>query len=72
MSDYYPLLFEPVLKYYLWGGRNFQKLGRELPENTEVAESWEIAAHKDGMSIVLNGKYKGQTLGDLFSELGEC
>jgi mannose-6-phosphate isomerase len=71
MSDFYPLLFEPVLKHYLWGGRNLEKLGRDLPGNTKVAESWEIAAHKDGMSIVLNGKYKGQTLGNLFSKLGE-
>jgi mannose-6-phosphate isomerase len=70
MSDFYPLLFEPVLKHYLWGGRNLEKLGRDLPENTKVAESWEIAAHKDGMSIISNGKYKDQTLGDLFSDLG--
>ncbi len=71
MSDFYPFLFDPLLKHYLWGGRNLEKLGRELPENTKVAESWEIAAHKDGMSIIKNGEYKGQTLGDLFSELGE-
>jgi len=70
MSDYYPLLFEPVLKHYLWGGRNLEKLGRDLPENTIVAESWEIAAHNGGMSIIKNGKFKGQTLDDLLISLG--
>lgn len=40
----YPFLFQPVLKDYLWGGRNLERiLGRPLPEG-RVAESWEIAA----------------------------
>jgi len=71
MPDYYPLFFKPVLKHYIWGGRNFKKLGRNLPKNMKVAESWEIAAHKDGMSTIKNGKYKGQTLADLLLKLGE-
>ena len=41
----YPLLFRPVLKDYLWGGRNLEtRLGRRLPAEGVVAESWEIAA----------------------------
>jgi len=71
MPDFYPMTFEPVLKHYIWGGRNLEKLGRELPKNEKIAESWEIAAHKDGMSIVKNGFYSGQTLADLLLELGE-
>ena len=27
----YPMLFEPVLKDYIWGGRTLETLGRELP-----------------------------------------
>jgi len=65
------MFFNPVLKNYLWGGRNLLKLGRELPDDEPVAESWEIAAHKDGMSVVLNGTYAGRTLQQLLDLMGE-
>lgn len=71
MADLYPLIFEPVLKNYVWGGRNLEKLGRELPGDSKVAESWEIAAHEDGMVVVKNGSYAGKELGELLEILGE-
>jgi len=70
MPDLYPLFFTPVLKHYPWGGRNLEKLGRNLPEGKRVAESWEIAAHADGMSVVKNGAYTGKTLPELITILG--
>lgn len=66
----YPLLFEPVLKDYIWGGRNLEKLGRRLPPGSVIAESWEIAAHKDGTTRVVNGRFQGKLLTDLLTELG--
>lgn len=66
----YPLLFEPVLKDYIWGGRNLEKLGRRLPPDGVIAESWEIAAHKDGTTRVANGRFQGKLLTDLLTELG--
>ena len=68
---YYPLFFSQVLKNYMWGGYNLAKLGRVLPDSQPVAESWEIAAHNDGMSIVTNGVYTGCTLQDLLELMGE-
>lgn len=65
----YPLKFKPVYKDYIWGGRNFEKLGKVLPEGI-VAESWEISCHPDGTSIVSNGEYEGMLLPDLISKLG--
>jgi mannose-6-phosphate isomerase len=66
----YPLLFEPVLKDYVWGGRNLERLyGRPLPEGI-TAESWEIAAHEDGTTRVSNGVYAGKLLTELQAELG--
>ncbi|MCD4752627.1 MAG: class I mannose-6-phosphate isomerase [Anaerolineaceae bacterium] len=65
----YPLLFEPVLKEAIWGGRNLENYGRILPPG-KTAESWEIAAHKNGSSIVLNGLHQGKSLADLTTELG--
>jgi mannose-6-phosphate isomerase len=67
----YPMLFTPVLKDYLWGGRSLEtKLGRTLPADGVVAESWEIAAHEDGASLVENGPYAGRTLTQVHAELG--
>ena len=66
----YPLLFEPVLKDYIWGGRNLEKLGRKLPPEGVIAESWEIAGHKDGTTRVVNGRFAGKLLTELHEELG--
>lgn len=63
---FYPLKFIPVYKDYIWGGRNLEKLGKKLPEGI-VAESWEVAAHRDGVSIVANGSFKGMSLSRLFN-----
>lgn len=70
MKHFYPLLFEPVLKSYLWGGRNLAGIGRALPPAGIVAESWEIAGHADGDTAVINGPYAGLTLTELHAELG--
>lgn len=65
----YPLKFKPVYKDYVWGGRNFEKLGKQLPEGI-VAESWEVSCHKNGTSIIANGEYAGVTLPNLIRLLG--
>ncbi len=70
--SYSPLLFTPVLKDYIWGGRNLETiLRRSLPASTPIAESWEIAGHPDGDCTVLDGDYAGTTLSDLTNQLGE-
>jgi mannose-6-phosphate isomerase len=66
----YPLTFQPVLKDYIWGGRNLERLyGRDLPPGA-IAESWEIAAHVDGTAVVDNGPHAGKPLTQLHGELG--
>lgn len=67
----YPLLFDPVLKSYMWGGRNLADLlDRPLPHGQNIAESWEIAAHADGDCLISNGCHAGRTLSSLQTELG--
>lgn len=67
----YPMIFTPVLKDYIWGGRNLEtKLGRALPAGGVIAESWEIAGHQDGVSLVENGPYAGWPLTELHRALG--
>ncbi len=71
MTQLYPLTSTPVLQDYIWGGRNLERLfGRKLPPDTDIAESWEIAAHPDGASIIANGPFAGISLIDLQQQLG--
>lgn len=66
----YPLTFRPVFKDYPWGGRNLAtQLGREIPDGI-VAESWDIAAHQNGSSVVRDGDLQGLTLPDVLDEWG--
>ena len=68
----YPLTFDPAFKDYPWGGRNLEtKLGRTLPDGI-VAESWDIAAHPNGSSVVNNGPLKGKSLPEVQKLLGEA
>lgn len=57
-----PLKMKPVFKEYLWGGDALKRVyGKDIPSNT-TSESWEIAMHKNGESIVANGAFEGQPL----------
>jgi mannose-6-phosphate isomerase len=67
----YPLKFHPVYKDYLWGGRNLERLGKKLPDGI-VAESWEVSAHPDGVSLITNGEYAGSTLPDYLRRFGRA
>jgi mannose-6-phosphate isomerase len=69
MTELYPMTFAPVLKDYIWGGRRLEQLGRPLPPGI-IAESWEIAAHEDGVTAVTNGRYAGKLLTEVQAELG--
>ena len=60
-SPLYPLKFDPVYKAYLWGGSRIAETYRpNLPPGI-YAESWEISDHDDGMSVISNGPWRGQT-----------
>lgn len=66
----YPLKFKPLYKDYVWGGRNLEVLGKTLPDEGIVAESWEIACHKNGSSVIANGEFEGVSLPDLIQQYG--
>lgn len=65
----YPLKFRPVYKETIWGGRNLEKLGKNLPEGN-IAESWELSCHPDGVSEIANGEFEGMSLPELVSRYG--
>ncbi|MFO7936849.1 MAG: type I phosphomannose isomerase catalytic subunit [Kiritimatiellia bacterium] len=63
-----PLVFKPVYKNYLWGGTGIAELYRRYNTPAVCAESWEISAHPDGISVVAEGSFKGRRLDELVKE----
>lgn len=70
MSDQiYPLKFEPIYQYRLWGGRRFEHLlSKPLPENEPVGEAWLLSDRKDHASKVTDGPLKGSTITELMNK----
>jgi mannose-6-phosphate isomerase len=62
----YPLRFEPIYQYRLWGGRRLATLLREpLPNGGLVGEAWILSDRVDHPSRVADGPLKGWRLGQL-------
>ena len=68
----YPLKFEPRLVEKIWGGRKLESvLGKRLPPEKLIGESWEIYDFPPGIvegskdwvsSQIINGEHAGRTL----------
>ena len=66
-KNLYPLKLKPVLKDIIWGGQRLaSEYGKSDDPNKKIAESWELAVHKNGVNIIENGEYAGKSLEDLF------
>lgn len=62
----YPLKFRPRLKKRIWGGRLLsERLGKRVPKDSVVGESWEISGVDGDISIVSNGPLAGNNLEEL-------
>ena len=65
----YPLRFEPIYQYRLWGGRRLSSLlAAPLPGDGPIGEAWLLSDRDDHQSQVANGPLKGQTIGKLMEE----
>lgn len=59
----HPLVFHPILKPRVWGGRNLQRLyGKTLTSESPIGESWEISDRPGDDSVVAHGPLAGKTL----------
>ena len=66
----YPLKFDPVFSYRIWGGEKLrEKLGKKYTEKS-IGESWEISAVRDHETAVSQGTLKGKNLNQLLEEFG--
>ncbi len=65
----YPLRFEPIYQYRLWGGRRLAKLLKApLPGDGPIGEAWLLSDRDDHVSRVANGPLEGTTLRQLLEQ----
>ena len=68
----YPLRFEPIYQYRLWGGRRLADvLTAPLPGDGPIGEAWVLSDRDDHQSPVANGPLKGRTIGQLLKQWPE-
>ena len=63
------LRFQPLYHERVWGGRAFETtLGRALPPERPIGESWEIVDRAEAQSVVRSGAPAGETLRSLLEK----
>jgi mannose-6-phosphate isomerase len=71
-TSLYPLRFEPIYQYRLWGGRRLADLlAAPLPGDGPIGEAWVLSDRDDHASRVADGPLKGRTIGQLVEQLPE-
>lgn len=60
------LFLSSEFKYRLWGSQRLEHIFHQKLPYEKTGEAWCISAHKNGPSTVLNGKYQGKTLNELY------
>src|SRR5580704_18400175 len=67
----YPLRFEPIYQYRLWGGRRLTEIFTAPLPSGPVGEAWILSDRDDHASQVIDGPLKGQTIGQLLKQFPE-
>ena len=68
-SVLYPLRFEPIYQYRLWGGRRLAGLlDAPLPGDGPIGEAWVLSDRDDHPSRVADGPLKGRTISQLLEQ----
>lgn len=69
---FYPLRFEPIYQYRLWGGRRLADLlTAPLPGDGPIGEAWVLSDRGDHQSRVADGPLKGRTISQLLAQFPE-
>ena len=63
-----PIFFKPSYKEVVWGGNNIKTFFHRNIEGNNIGESWELSAHKNGLSIIKNKEYNNESLLDLYND----
>jgi len=71
-TDLYPLKFEPIYQYRIWGGRRLvDLLSKPLPPDELIGEAWILSDRDDHPSKIINGALEGQTIGQVLEHSAE-
>ncbi len=70
MKKMYPLLLDPPIKDYIWGGTRLKTDFGFKTELERAAEAWVLSCHPDGRCQILNGELKGSSLSQAISLWG--
>ena len=65
----YQFKFNHIYINKIWGSRDFSLFRNDLPEG-KIGETWDIACHEEGTSVVTNGQYAGKTLQEMIYTFG--
>ncbi|MCF6167233.1 type I phosphomannose isomerase catalytic subunit [Lutibacter sp.] len=63
--ELYPLKFNPVFSYRIWGGKKLKTVLNKIYNEESIGESWEISDIKNNETSVSEGDLKGKTLKQL-------
>jgi len=69
LDTLYPLLFEPLFKERVWGGRGLAPWFPALPPGP-IGEAWVLGDHAQGRTRVKAGPLAGEILGALLQRFG--
>ncbi|UZO81124.1 class I mannose-6-phosphate isomerase [Aquimarina sp. ERC-38] len=72
MKTLYPLQFEPIFKYRIWGGDQLKDILHKNTDQSQIGESWEISNVEGDVSTVKNGELKGASLRTLIEDYKEA
>jgi mannose-6-phosphate isomerase len=64
----YPLRFEPIYQYRLWGGRHLANLLTAPLPSGPIGEAWLLSDRDDHQSRVTDGPLKGRSIGQLLQQ----
>ncbi len=67
----YPLRFEPIYQYRLWGGRHLASLLTAPLPSGPIGEAWLLSDRDDHQSRVGDGPLKGWTIAQLLQQFPE-
>lgn len=65
-----PIFLQGICKDYLWGGNRLREEFGKVSDADKIAESWELACHKDGSSILRSGADAGLDLQEYVDRYG--
>jgi len=66
--ELYPLKFNPVYSYRIWGGNKLKTVLNKDCNQDSIGESWDISDVENNETLVSKGELKGKSLKELITE----